>query len=51
MAPRGVLLDGIVDEAFERFDLAIEGVDDAIDAGFEGLGHHAAAILLGVLRV
>jgi hypothetical protein len=44
VSPRGVLLEGVLDELFERFDLAIEGLDHAIDAGLQLLGHDLSAV-------
>ena len=46
VAPRGVLLDGVLNELFERFDLPIEGLDHAIDAGLKALGHDRPTIFL-----
>ncbi len=47
MAPGGVLLDGVLNEQFERSDLPVERLEDAVDAGFKSLRHDAAAIFLG----
>ena len=41
-----MLLDGVLDELLESFQLPIERLDDPIDAGFELLRHDLPTVLL-----
>src|SRR5437660_5596366 len=41
-----MLIDGVIDELLESFELPIEGFDNPIDAGLEVLGHDLSTVFL-----
>src|SRR5256885_16875304 len=41
-----MLIDGVIDELLESFELPIEGLDNPIDAGLEVLRHDLSTVFL-----